>query len=103
MPASHVPPSGYGHSPEHAADMPGWGAIISSLMPDLHCRRCDSTRWELAAPDDADVVCGITYHRLPKMTAEGFVDCVPLICAQCGGVEVFSKDHLLRWWRSRRS
>ena len=53
-------------------------------------------------PDEPDMVCGIAYMRMPKMGTESFVDCVPLICAQCGGVEMFSKDHLIRWWRSRQ-
>lgn len=89
--------------PEAAPDFPGWGALIGSLMPDLHCPRCASTRWELAHPDEPDVACGLVYHRLPALAAESYIDCVPLICAQCGGVEIFSKDHLLRWWRSRKA
>ena len=81
-------------------DLPGWGEMISSLMPDLRCARCGSTHWDLAYPSDPKVVVGIVYHHARDLAPDGFTPCVPLICGQCGGVEMFAKDHLTRWWHS---
>jgi hypothetical protein len=76
--------------------------MITSLMPDLRCPRCGGARWDLAHPDDPDVVAGIVYFRAQDLAADGYTACVPLICAQRGGVEMFSKRHLTRWWRDRQ-
>ncbi len=90
------------HSRPRDPELPGWGQVIASLMPDLRCGRCGSARWDLAHPDEPDVVVGIVYHQARDLAPDGVTPCVPLICARCGGVEMFSKDHLTRWWRSRR-
>jgi len=72
-----------------------WGAILNKALPDFCCRACGGKKWYTPASDESSIG-ALHYVSWPDGSVRSSLISVPFVCQDCGLIELFGENELVR-------